>query len=399
MDEATYNKRMGIKIPRSTLLPPYLEINDYYTDYTDAMDAVMGPTVDDKIKVIQNIRNMWVQNPVTEVSAQNQTLITDDEWSHPERAILVQQANMLGMKLQNAGVVSDDAYQTIARFVGLYWFGKGTYAFIQFINYCLQSDLQVFNMWTTDYQTFYNEGDSHIGTPIWEGGTWYPTTHVTIEANGGLNGLDIFTLQSFFYEIANYNLVLKAIDASFDMTIVGNAGEDKSYLVAVGIYGVNEIVIANFKNRAAPPPSQIIVAEKLPTTYYAMGSVPVDFDTGVMLAEPSGWVYLDDGISRVPVYSKGAQTITNEADIGITLLGNKIPSNEFNLLYGPFSWIPFPGSSRSTSRIPVFSTNNYSIIDGIDVEARVVGTNRTQLLVNPTGFYEIQSGMWVPYWQ
>lgn len=398
-DDAKTNQRLGIKVPRSTLLPPYLFVNNYYTDYTDSIDAVFGPAVDDKIGVIKAIRNMWVQNPTTEATVLEHQIITDDEWSHPERDILVKQANMLGMRLRNAGVVSDDAYQTIARFVGIYWFGKGTEAFIEFINYCLSSDLRVTNMWTQNYVDFFAEGDPAIGTPIWEGGLWYPTTHVTIEAKGGLNGLDIRTLQSFFYEIANYNLVLRSIDETFDMYIVDRLEKDHitAQVVAVGLFAVNEMVIANFDNTGAPPPP-LQVSEELPSTYYAMGGIDADFNTAFLLAQPSGWMYLPDGVRKVPVYGAFAQQVTNEADIGTELLGYTQPSGEFDLLYGPITWIKVPGSTRGLTRIPAFSTGSFTIKDGVQVSAQAVGAHRTLLLVNPLGFVEMNPGQFVPYW-
>ncbi len=398
-DSAKENKRHGIRVPRSTLLPPYLSLNPYFVEYTDAIDAVFGPNVDDKLNVMQNIRNMWVQNSTTEFYVETQEIVPKDAWSFPDRDLIVKQVNMLGMKLQNAGVVSDDAYQTIARFVGMYWFGKGTYSFIDFINYCLSSDLRVYNMWTRNYKDFYKEGDSHIGVPIWDGGPWYPTTHVTIVAKGGLQGLDIRTLQSFFYEIANYNLVLLAIDSNFDMYIVPTKEDRSSFLPAIAGVGINSFVIANFKNRGAPPPPTF-ETEQLPTTYYAMNGVPADFNTAFLLAQPTGWIYLDGG-QKVPYYGPPAQLLTDQANIGVKLLGRAIPSNEFDLLYGPIQWAPIPGTNpgRVGSRLPYYTTSAFTIVhDETMVSARAVGVNRTKLLMNPVGFFEINPGQFVPYW-
>lgn len=245
-ESAKYRQRHGIIVPRSTLLPPYLASNPYFVEYCNAMDAVFGPTVDAELRTLANLRNMWVQNPTTEASVDQQALIPDSAWSTPDRDLVVKQVNALGMKLQTAGIVSDDAYQTIARFVGTYWFGKGTGQFIEFINYCLSSDFRVFNMWTTDYVTFVPEGDETIGTPIWEGGPWYPTTHVLIEAKGGLKGIDILTLQQFFYEIANYNLVLQSVDANFDMQIVSEIDGDAAVIVAIGLNNDFQIKLTNY---------------------------------------------------------------------------------------------------------------------------------------------------------
>lgn len=399
IESAKERKRLGIKIPRATLWPPYMIQNPYFVEYTNAMDAVYGSTADAGLDTLTNIRNMWVQSPETEAFVDIGEMIPRDTWPKFDRDLVVKTVNMLGLKLQTAGIVTDDAYQTISRFVGIYWFEKGTQAFMEFINYCLSSDLRVYNMWTQDYESFFNEGDSEIGTPIWEGGTWYPTTHVTIEAKGGLQGLDIFTLQQFFYEISNYNLVLKAIDANYDMYLVPDVeGATHANIVALAIAEDRQIVLSNFVNRGALPPP-VYQSEQLPSTYYAMGDVEADFNTAFLLAQPTGWMYIDDARTmKIPVYGPAQQATTNQADIGVKLMGNTIPSAQFNLLYGPVQWAPVPGSPRSQSRIPCFNTSEFTIKDGVSVSARAIGLQRTNLLVNPTGFFEIQPGTFVPYW-
>jgi len=398
METAKERQRLGITVPRSTLLPPYLASNDYFIEYCNAMDTIYGPTIDSQLNVLKNIRNVWPQSPQTETYVDSNQIIPSEAWPRFSRDLIVKITNSLGMKLQSAGVVSDDAYQTISRFVGMYWFGKGTGAFIEFINYCLSSDFQVFNLWTTDYVNFVPEGDSSIGTPIWDGGPWYPTTHVLIEAHGGLQGIDILTLQQFFYEIANYNLVLQAIDASFDMYIVpDNTPDGKTAdIVAMGLANDFQVVLSNFVNRGAAPPP-MFATEQLPSTYYAMGGVDADFSTAFLLAQPTGWTYIDDALTmKVPVYNTHAQLVTDEADIGVKLVGNNGP--QFNLLYGPVQWMKVPGSSSSNARIPYFTTGSSTIKDGVQVSARAVGMQRTQLLVNPTGFFQLAPGQYVPYW-
>jgi len=399
-DSYKENQRLGIKVPRSTLLPPYLSTNPYFVGYTDAIDAVMGPAVDDKIAIISNIRNMWIQNPQTETYVDTQQLMPTETWSTPDRDLVVHQVNMLGMNLHNAGVVSDDAYQTIARFVGLYWFGKGTYAFMDFINYCLQTNLQVQNQWTENYSDFFSEGDPAIGTPIWEGGTWYPTTHVLIEAYGGFQGLDIRTLQSFFYEIANYNLVLLAIDASFNLNVVDSVTLTTADIVGMAGFGMENVVIANFKNvGASPPPINILNVNELPTTYYSFGGVIADPAVSILMGEPSGWMYLDDAQTmKAPVYSQNAQTVTMEGDVGVQLFGTPKPGNEYDLLYGPVTWYKVSGFTATGSSIPTFSTDSFTIQDGIAVDMQCVGVHRNKLLTNPAGFFEIAPGQFVPYW-
>lgn len=390
-------QRLGYRVPRSILLPPYLMMNPYFVEFMDAVDEVFETQVDAKIDIITNIRNMWTTDPVVEQTIADLDIIPFDQWPQPERSILVKQSNALGMNFQNAGVLSNDAYQQITRHVGQYWYEKGTQAFIEFINYCLGSTLTVVNLWTTDYVTFVPFSAS--GTPIWEGGPWYPTTHVQIEAADGLGNLDLNTLISFFYEIANYNLVLYSVDSVYDMYLVDRFEPNHitADIVAIGLYGINEVVMSNqFRYGAAPPPMQSI-DPSLPTLYQQMGGVPVNFSTAFLLADPSAW-FVDSAGRKFPVYSTVDQTITEVGAIPTQLMGYTTMANTFPVMYGPISWIGIPGSSRATARLPAYGSGTSAIVSSTGMSTRMVGRTRNNILTNPLGFVQITPGNYVPYW-
>jgi hypothetical protein len=404
------NRRLGYRTPRSILLPPYLLFDQYWIDYTDSLDAVLGPAVDEKIDILANIRNMWVTNPDLENNQiANGQLVAFDQWSQPEREILVKQVNLLGMKLQNAGVLSNDAYHTVARFVGQYWFQKGTQSFIDFINFCLSSTLTVQKLWTEDYTHFVPEGSATIGSPIWEGGTWYPTTHVSIVAKGGLSTLDIQTLVSFFYEIANYNLVLQAVDISYDMYITDDETLTRtdSEVVAIGLWADSAITLSNTLRLGADPPGVYDVAPMLPSNALTTTPNATDYTTQYILAAPSAWIEDADG-DKIPVYTTLDQQVSEAPSLPTTLMGgqstlgagNLSPAG-FTMLLGPTTWIKVPGSSRSQARIPVFSSVPVPRIARQNATpSRMIGNLRGNILVNPKGFKEFVtgSGQFYPYW-
>lgn len=404
------NRRLGYRTPRSILLPPYMLFDQYWIDYTDSLDAVLGPTVDEKIDILANIRNMWVTNPELENDQiANAQLIAFDQWSQPEREILVKQVNLLGMKLQNAGVLSNNAYHTVARFVGQYWFQKGTQSFIDFINFCLSSTLTVQKLWTQDYSTFVPEGSAAIGTPIWEGGTWYPTTHVSIVAKGGLSTLDIQTLVSFFYEIANYNLVLQAIDISYDMWITDDETLTRtdSEVVAIGLWADSAMPISNNYRLGADPPPVYDVAPGFPSNALTTSPNATDYTTQYLLAAPSAWIQDADG-DKIPVYTTQDQQVTEAPTLPTTLMGGASALGEsdlspagFSMLLGPITWIKVPGSSRSQARIPVFSSTPVPRVQRQNATpSRMIGNLRGNILVNPKGFKEFVagSGQFYPFW-
>lgn len=235
---ATLNRRAYVKLPRSILLPPYLLINPYFVDYTDAIDEVFDPWVEAKIEALTNIRNMWLTNKNTEEKINNGAMLDITDWGGPERATVVAQVNLLGMKLATAGVVSENAYRSISRFLGQYWFEKGKATAMDFLNFCLGTSFTISKMWTKDYVDFYEETNPIVGAKVYDtpAGEWYPTTHMGITIPGDYV-INPIVLSNFFYEICNYNLVLRIITNYYDCQIITSDSTTQANLVATAAEG------------------------------------------------------------------------------------------------------------------------------------------------------------------
>jgi hypothetical protein len=402
-EDINLNLRLGYRTPREILLPPYLFGNDYFRDFMDSVDEVFESMVDTKTEILGGLRNMWVTNPAMENSLYDNPaqLVPFESWSQPERDLLVKQVNMLGMKLRSAGIISNDGYQAIARWVGMYWFGKGTEAFIDFINYSLSTSLAVVKLWTNDYVNFLPDGDPGIGTPIWEGGDWYPTTTVNIVAAGGLTNIDIPTLVNFFYEIANYNLVLQAITITYDMWITDdpNLIRTDAEVVAVGLWLNESIVISNFAQYGANPPETFNTAPEFTASAY-VPSQTIGSGT-FLLAQPTSWIEQNGKI--FPVYGQADMAIKNGPELPMSLMGGPSQNgqtNGFFVLYGPVTWLEVPGSSRSTARIPGYATVPVAKTVALSsIPTQTVGAVRANLLTNPDGWLDFDgSGFVTPYW-
>ncbi len=402
-EELSLSLRLGYRAPREILLPPYMRSNPYFQDLMDSVDSVFETMVDTKTEILGDLRIMWVTNPALENSLYENPaqLIPFESWSQPERALLVQQVNMLGMKLRSAGIISDDGYQAIARWVGMYWFAKGTEAFINFINYSLSSNLTVVKLWTSDYIHFLPEGDPGIGAPIWEGGTWYPTTTVDIISSGNLTNIDIPTLVNFFYEIANYNLVLQAITIEFNLWITDDPDliRTDAEVVAVGLWLVENVVISNFAQYGANPPPVYSTAPAITASAY----VPVQGITSgtFLLAAPTAWIEQNGKI--FPVYSATDMTVRNSPSLPTSLMGGPSTNGQaggYSLLYGPVTWLDVPGSSRSTARIPAYSPTPVAKTVSIsEIPTQTVGPVSANLLTNPAGWVDLDgTGYVTPYW-
>jgi hypothetical protein len=401
-EELSLSLRLGYRVPREILLPPYI-FQDYFRDFMDSIDSVFETMVDTKTEILGDLRNMWVTNPAMENSLYENPaqLVPFEAWSQPERAILVKQVNMLGMKLRSAGIISDDGYQAIARWVGMYWFAKGTEAFIDFINYSLSSSLMVNSLWTSDYVNFFPAGDPEIGTPIWEGGTWYPTTTVEIIAQGGLTNIDIPTLVNFFYEIANYNLVLQAITIVYNLWITDdpNLIRTDAEIVAIGLWVDESIVISNFAQYGANPPPTYSTAPQITASAYVPSQT---IGTGTfMLAQPTAWIEQNGMI--FPVYGATDMAIQNFPNLPTSLMGGPSTNGQtsgYSVLYGPVTWLQVPGSSDSTARIPGYATTPVAKTQSLaEIPTQVVGKFPTNLLTNPAGWADLTgTGYLTPYW-
>lgn len=391
------NLKLGYRTPRSILLPPYLILGTLWTGLMDAVDAVFESSIDIPTEILSDLRNMWVTNPELENNQiANAELIPFEAWSQPEWEILVKQVNMLGMKFSTASVLTNDNYQSIARWVGQYWFGKGTSAFIDFINYCLSASLAIEQLWTEDYVNFYPTGDSTIGTPIWEGGTWYPTSQVSITSTGGLQNVDVQTLTTFFYEIANYNIVLHDIAITFDIPISTEIGGTNAPIVALGLNMVQAIPISNLYSYGANSPA-LTEGDEIPTSAYTPNTTITDLGSVYMLGAPTSW--LQDTQNRLwPVYDVPQQTSTPELELSTTLCG-PIVAGATSVIYGPVQWMAVPTGTYSGGRLPVYSTLPTIVTTEKELPMNLVGFN-TYILVNPTGFAEFTpgSGLYTPYW-
>lgn len=211
------NIRLGYKLPFKTILPAYLRNTRFFADFFDAADQVFDAKVYNSINSLKNIRNMWMSNPELEQKIiDGNSMLKLDDWTIPEQSTVVNQLNTLGLKLgESAGLFTTQNYLAFCRFIGQYWYEKGTSNFMDFVNFCCGTQYEITNLWTTDYQHFYKEGDEAIGTPVWEGGEWYPTTHVSFVSTNNYDA-DITLLAVLFDEISNYNLVLDSIEQVFD---------------------------------------------------------------------------------------------------------------------------------------------------------------------------------------
>lgn len=206
---------------RRKLLPPYLDDVQVWNDLADSIDEVWKDKIDDPKKFLAKLRDTWIVPDATLDKIEAGQILELSDFSLPEREILIKQANMIGFDFRESDTITEEDYQRITRNLSLYWYGKGTEKFIDFMGFVLNSLMTVANLWSEEvaspdgpqYGPFLPEGDPGIGTPIWQpGGTWFPTTHVQVTFDPFRFASVTFSkLLSLFYAIANYNLVVDSL--------------------------------------------------------------------------------------------------------------------------------------------------------------------------------------------
>jgi hypothetical protein len=209
-------------INRTILVPEHLEHNQVWEDLMTEVNIAFTA-------IDQGISDMGLlRKPIDtgdSIFASNRTagkLTRLDAIRTLERSLTVQSCNNLGFTFKTSNVLDAEDYTRIAINLGAYYAStKGTQGWQNFLAFCLNAVFTVEQLWTTDYVTFVTEGSA--GTPVWDGGAWYPTTHVNLSYAGEFSGLTSATIQDFFYYFANINLVLESISVDYMVNYALNA--------------------------------------------------------------------------------------------------------------------------------------------------------------------------------
>lgn len=239
---------------RQQLLPPYLEENPVWVGMMAALDEVWTDgtpsqdSLDKAIQFISKVRTLYLTNSTIDTKITNSTMVSFDDFDKPERKALISQAGMLGLQIGNASILSDDDYLVLVRNIASYWYEKGTGGFADFMSFCLGMELTLNTLWTEDYATFVAEADLPSGySPVWNSGTWYPTTHIELSYDAGrFANVSTFDLAQFFYEFANYNLVLVGINESINIYFSTTTSVDTADIVMLCAWHDVEEFISNY---------------------------------------------------------------------------------------------------------------------------------------------------------
>jgi hypothetical protein len=139
---------------RQILIPPYLKSNPIFTDFVLSIDSVWKDAIDNPIDNIKKLRYLYIPSEDGEDKITNGELLKFTDFNRFERDILVRQANLLGFSIQESSFLSEDDYLRLYRNISSFWFEKGRETFIDFIAFCLNAEMHIFNLWSYNYVVF-----------------------------------------------------------------------------------------------------------------------------------------------------------------------------------------------------------------------------------------------------
>lgn len=188
---------------RSVLLPDSLNTEVWRT-LLDAVDYVWKDNIDARIVDLSRVNEV-----IRFASTEDGGLTSEASLDGMDRETAIKKLNSLGLKLRSTEGLSNKALTRLCANISTYWFSKGSSKFIPFLSYVLGVRLKVVQLYTNNYTTFLEEGNAGIGTSIYDGGTWYPTSHVNVYVDPAtLVETDLQSFTDIFFCVAPYTLVV-----------------------------------------------------------------------------------------------------------------------------------------------------------------------------------------------
>ena len=203
---------------REVLLPPYLAGNPLWLEFTKAIDTLFSD-VDYTTKQLRFLRDAYAYSSsvAKEKVAKGLMLSSlDFEYTINDKSYLIKQVSLVGLNLTEASAINEELLLKLFRHLSEYWYNKGTVKLESFLNFIFKSSISLKSLWTEDYVNFIEESPLVIANSVYNGGTFYPTTHVALDLGlvspeSPLVDISVKDFVTFFNDIANFNLVLYSV--------------------------------------------------------------------------------------------------------------------------------------------------------------------------------------------
>ena len=208
---------------RKTALVSYLSSNDVWASMAEIMDNFFYLEVDALTQGLIYRYDYYLLEAVGYTKMHTYEVLDATDFYMPERQTLIDLLADRGFKYPNLDndLFSSQDYQDIGRDLSRYYTERGSGSFIDYFSYTLGQTLTMVSLWTTDYKSFINENLIPTGGKLFDGGTYYPTSHVRFVVDTSVTSTaDITRYTELFNYMAPINLVLAGIE--YDSTFTGD---------------------------------------------------------------------------------------------------------------------------------------------------------------------------------
>lgn len=289
------------------MLNTRLRSNPVWVSLFNAVNEVFNNNITEPRKQLATIRDPnlyhrgdWVDLGSSENAIVNRVIVNDDgsvkvlaqkpndfsgtsiEFDLPtnlkDRDTLIKGAQRHGFNYFS-DTLTDADYARLNKYIENYWPEAGTEQFARFIGFLKRMYLDVDQLWSfeNDAADEYPELEVYQrgkGVHVWDGGTYYPTSHVQLRydalSNTNIDQVDLFFL---FYLLAPIHLVLERIIGEVKIEVETNYRSD--------------VLVAEFSGGALDL-STIVASDEL---VYWNG-------VGQLTEYASGWLVLNDSLAQ-----------------------------------------------------------------------------------------------------
>ena len=206
------------KPSRTDLLTAYLADNQVWQDFVEAYDEVFGNDLDRAVEGLSQLRNFMQLEQGFSVGS---TLLDLDSLRFPDAGVMVRTCGILGFGYPNydSSLFTEEDYLRILHSLSQYYQQQGTKSFFQFLSFVLNAYYAIEPLWTSDYISFSNKPG---GKAIWDGGSWYPTSHVQIVLRSEDTNVNVSRIRKLFDYIAPIHLVLRSLASKLSAEMSSN---------------------------------------------------------------------------------------------------------------------------------------------------------------------------------
>lgn len=184
--------RVGLRTKRSILMPPTLKNNPHFVDLIDSIDEAFDQH-ELQAQALFEIRNPFALTVEGEQKVSNGCMVDNRDFLVTD--VINRQVEFLGVSAETVEHIHADALQVMFQNLGSYWVTKDMQGSVEFINYCLGTDIEVCQLWGDGKNSYEESGPGrHL-------------TNTVLVKNPASAGLELFS--KLFQEVCSYTLVLK----------------------------------------------------------------------------------------------------------------------------------------------------------------------------------------------